>query len=79
MKPKPDRPARPAALSKREIQILNLVGLSDKKICEELGLSRHTVKNHWRHIYRKLRAHSRAQAAITLLVSPQCPIAIRFE
>jgi len=51
-------------LSKREIQILNLLstGSSNKKIGSELYLSEHTIKVHIRNILTKLNLKSRHQA-----------------
>jgi two-component system, NarL family, response regulator DegU len=53
-------------LSEREREILLYVckGLSDKEIAFALGISKQTVKNHLRGIYRKNDLSSRTQAAI---------------
>ncbi len=53
-----------AALSEREIEILELVAarLTNKEIAARLVLSEHTVKNHLRSILSKLRVKSRRQA-----------------
>lgn len=55
-----------AALTKREIEILSLVGegLSDKAIAARLTISEHTVHRHVSNILTKLDASSRAAAAV---------------
>jgi DNA-binding NarL/FixJ family response regulator len=52
-------------LSDREIEVLSLMGdgLAKKEIANQLCISTHTVNNHTRHIYEKLRAPN-APAAI---------------
>ena len=59
-----EEPSRP--LSARELEVLRLVATaaSNKRIARELGLSVHTVKRHLARIMSKLRADSRAQAAV---------------
>ena len=51
-------------LSEREREILRLIaaGLSTDEIAEELVIVVGTVRNHIKHIYSKLDAHSRLQA-----------------
>ena len=51
-------------LTDREIEVLRLMteGYSQKQIADVLCLSRHTVDNHIRHIYRKLHVHSGIEA-----------------
>ncbi|MBU2887769.1 response regulator transcription factor [Gilvimarinus agarilyticus] len=53
-------------LTARELQVLTLIakGLPLKVVGEALCISTHTVGDHVKHIYRKLRVHSRAEAAI---------------
>jgi LuxR family maltose regulon positive regulatory protein len=50
-------------LSEREREILRLIaaGLSTKEIANELVIVVGTVRNHIKHIYSKLDAHSRLQ------------------
>lgn len=52
-------------LSPRELEVLaNLVqGLSNPEIAQTLHLSRHTVKQHTRGVYKKLTVRNRAEAA----------------
>jgi DNA-binding NarL/FixJ family response regulator len=56
-------------LTKRESEILESLagGLSDKEIGEQLGLSRHTVNTHLRHIYEKLHVQTRTEAVVRFL------------
>ena len=53
-------------LTEREREVLALVaqGDADKEICDKLGVTRSTVKNHLTAIYDKWRVRSRTQAAI---------------
>lgn len=55
-------------LSKREAEVLNLVGLgfANKKIAEVLYISEHTVKDHIKNIMKKLGAGSRGEVVATL-------------
>ncbi len=58
-------PAAAAVLSQRECEVLALVveGFTNRRIGNELGITRNTVKNHLRSIYAKLRVDNRTQAA----------------
>lgn len=63
-----DTPAIPAhlrILTKREMQVLELVqrGLQNKSIANDLNLSGHTVKIHLHNIIGKLGARNRTEAA----------------
>jgi len=51
-------------LSKRQEEILKAacVGLSDKQIADQLGVSPRTLEGHWRAIHRKLCSVNRCQA-----------------
>jgi len=58
------RPSHDLELSKREMEILDLIskGLRNKQISEELCLSPHTIDTHIRNIYDKLHVHTRTEA-----------------
>lgn len=60
------REIREDALSRREIQVLELIaeGNFNKEIAEKLFISEKTVKNHVSSIFRKLNVSDRTQAAI---------------
>src|SRR5262249_33191133 len=55
------------ALTPREIDVLRAMaaGQSSASIARELGLSAHTVRNHMRKLFVKLRAHSKLEAVLT--------------
>lgn len=59
----------PQALSQREIQVLRLAanGKHDAEISYELGISAHTIDAHFRNIYKKMNAKTRAQAVALAL------------
>ena len=54
------------SLSPREMEILNLLveGNSNNEIADNLFISKETVRNHIRNIYKKLRVHSKSQAVV---------------
>jgi len=58
-----------ASLTAREQEILNYVskGFLDKEIAGALTISIWTVHNHLKHIYEKLKVHSRTEALIKYL------------
>ena len=60
----PGSPALPVALSKRELQVANLLvaGHPNKTIANMLGIAEITVRLNLRQIYRKLGARSRTDA-----------------
>jgi PAS domain S-box-containing protein len=60
------RPTPLPALSRRELQVLQLmaVGLSTKQIAENLGVSPVTARNHITHLVSKLGACNRLQAVV---------------
>jgi two-component system, NarL family, response regulator DesR len=62
---------RPPALSHRERQILGLsvAGLTNMQIANRLHLSESTVKSHLSAAFRRLRVHSRREAAALVFAS----------
>jgi HD-GYP domain-containing protein (c-di-GMP phosphodiesterase class II) len=60
------RPARPADLTGREVEVLQLLarGLSNKEIAERLVISRRTAAHHVEHIYAKTGTTNRALASL---------------
>jgi DNA-binding CsgD family transcriptional regulator len=60
----PPRPAYPAGLSAREVEVLRLLaaGKSNRAIADTLFLSERTVNVHVNHIYTKTRVDNRAAA-----------------
>ncbi len=52
------------SLSSRESEVLQLLveGLDTAKVAKKLFISIQTVRNHIRHIYKKLQVHSKSQA-----------------
>ena len=58
--------AAESELSGREREVLSLLarGIRIADIAQGLGISRHTVGDHVKHIYRKLNISSRAEAAL---------------
>ena len=54
------------SLTPRELEILNLLveGQSNLEIANDLFISKQTVRNHIRHIYKKLQVHSKSQAVV---------------
>lgn len=62
---------QPAALSRREQEIVQLVasGHGDKTIAQQLGISPHTVNTHLRRIFGKLGVNNRAEMVACTLAS----------
>ena len=60
----PAVPPAEHALTRREAQVLRLMaaGMATDKIASELGISVHTVRNHVRHLRRKLDAKTKLEA-----------------
>jgi HD-GYP domain-containing protein (c-di-GMP phosphodiesterase class II)/DNA-binding CsgD family transcriptional regulator len=60
------RPARPAGLSDREVEVLVLIarGHSNAQLAESLFISRRTAEHHAQHIYAKIGVSTRAGAAM---------------
>lgn len=61
----PDGPAETPALTRRELEVLQLVadGLSNKEIATSLFITEGTVKNHVHNALEKLQLENRTQAA----------------
>jgi two-component system, NarL family, nitrate/nitrite response regulator NarL len=61
-------PSETTALSRREVQIVELIeaGLSNKEIAQRLNIEITTVKNHVHNVLQKLNVGSRAAAAAWL-------------
>ena len=51
------------ALTPRQLEVLGLLaeGLPNKRICQALGLTEHTVKTHLKAIFAHLRVHNRTE------------------
>ncbi|MCY4435934.1 MAG: PAS and helix-turn-helix domain-containing protein [Chloroflexi bacterium] len=65
--PNPGPPPLTQTLTEREQEVLRLVALGwdTPRIAGELGISRHTVRNHIRNLRQKLKANSKLEAVIT--------------
>jgi DNA-binding NarL/FixJ family response regulator len=59
--------ANPAGLSRREVEVLELMGqgLDPGAIAERLVVSRHTARGHVKKVMMKLGAHSQLEAVVT--------------
>jgi DNA-binding CsgD family transcriptional regulator len=60
------RPALPAGLTTREVEVLDRLvrGRSNKQIARDLGISPRTVGTHVEHIYVKIGVSTRGAAAL---------------
>jgi predicted ATPase/DNA-binding CsgD family transcriptional regulator len=60
------RPGQPAALSRREVEVLRLVaeGLTTREIADRLYISAKTADHHIQHVYTKIGVSNRASAAL---------------
>jgi HD-GYP domain-containing protein (c-di-GMP phosphodiesterase class II) len=60
------RPARPAQLTERELEVLRLIarGHSIKQMAQQLTISPKTVDTHIQHIYEKIGVSTRAGATL---------------
>jgi HD-GYP domain-containing protein (c-di-GMP phosphodiesterase class II) len=60
------RPARPAGLTERQVEVLRLAarGLSNRQIAERLVISPRTAEHHVQDVYAKIGASTRAGAAL---------------
>jgi DNA-binding NarL/FixJ family response regulator len=65
----PARASQENTLSRRELEILNLLseGLSNKELAARLGISAQTVHTHLKNVYPKLHVHGRAEAVAKYL------------
>jgi HD-GYP domain-containing protein (c-di-GMP phosphodiesterase class II) len=63
------RDLRPAGLTDREIQVLQLVAsaFANREIAEQLHISRRTAEHHVQHVYAKIGVSSRSAAALFAL------------
>ncbi len=63
-----------SVLTKREIEVMDLIayGYSNSDIAKILVISEHTVKDHTKHIYKKLDVHSRFELAALLNRIKEC-------
>jgi DNA-binding CsgD family transcriptional regulator len=59
-------PVIPCPLSDREVQVLSTiaVGNSNKGVAVALGIKEQTVKNHLKHIFRKMQVYDRMTAIL---------------
>ena len=59
------RPALPASITAREVEVLALIGrgLANKEIAARLGLSVNTIERHLTNLYPKIGARGRTEAA----------------
>lgn len=67
--PRSDLSIRLRPITERQMEILQAIacGLSNEEIAEQLGVSRHTIKNQVYTIYRKLGVRDRTQAVLYAL------------
>ena len=63
----PAPPAKTPILTEREQEVLRLMALgwATPQIAAELGISRHTVRNHIRNLRQKLQASTKLEAVVT--------------
>jgi len=71
------RDARPAGLSGREVEVLQLVAraCSNREIAAHLQISRRTAEHHVQHVYAKIGVSSRSAAALFALEHDLLPAA----
>jgi DNA-binding NarL/FixJ family response regulator len=70
-RPSPADPSQEDSLSRRELEILNLLsqGLSNKELGVRLGISAETVRTHLNNVYQKLHVHGRTEAVVKHLTN----------
>jgi DNA-binding CsgD family transcriptional regulator len=58
-----------ASLTDTELRVISRVsrGVTNRRVAEQLSVSRHTVDAHLKHIYLKLDVHSRVQLTVLAL------------
>jgi len=68
-RPSPAGRSQEEGLSRRELEILNLLsqGLSNKELAARLGISALTVHTHLKNVYSKLHVHGRGEAVAKYL------------
>jgi DNA-binding NarL/FixJ family response regulator len=61
-----EQPAEPSPLTNRENEVLTLIGsgASTPEVASALNISKYTVEDHLKQIYRKLEISNRAEAAL---------------
>jgi DNA-binding NarL/FixJ family response regulator len=71
---RPNAAAAPDELSRREMDVLNLVvrGCSNRQIAQQLYIDETTVKTHLHRIFEKLNVRDRTQAAILAMQKGWC-------
>lgn len=62
--PEPHPDAEQLTAREREVLVLVSKGCRLPELAERLQISRHTVSDHLKHIYRKLKVNSRAEATL---------------
>jgi DNA-binding NarL/FixJ family response regulator len=60
--PRDEGGERPLSERRRRILLAASKGLADKQISDQLGISESTVRDHWHHIFRRLRVNNRTEA-----------------
>jgi HD-GYP domain-containing protein (c-di-GMP phosphodiesterase class II) len=70
------RDLRPAGLTDREIEVLQLVARAcvNREIAEQLHISRRTAEHHVQHVYAKIGVSSRSAAALFALEHNLLPV-----
>lgn len=74
-RPAPANASTDNSLSRRELEILNLLsqGLSNKELAVRLGISALTVHTHLKNVYAKLHVHGRGEAVAKYLTGMDKP------
>ncbi len=60
--PREEGAERPLSQRRRSILLAASKGAADKQISDRLGISESTVRDHWHHIFRRLRVNNRTEA-----------------